>query len=66
MEEVHSTSRDDNGSKAHGVLAALENCETFFWLKFGHQVIGATEEISKCLQAKENHTAGSHCISTSC
>ena len=52
MDEVHSTTRDDNGSKAHGVLAALENFETFFCLKFGHLVFGATEEVSKCLQAK--------------
>lgn len=53
MEEVHSTTKDDNGLKAQGVLVALEKFDTFFWLKFAHLVFGSAEEVSKCLQAKD-------------
>ena len=53
MEEINLTTHDDNGLKAHGVLVALEKFETLFWLKFGHLVFGAAEEVSKCLQAKD-------------
>ena len=49
MEEVHTTTRDEYGLKAGGVLAALE---IFFGLKLGH-LFGAAEEISKALQAKD-------------
>lgn len=53
MEEVHHTTRDEYGLKAAGVLAALENFETFFGLKLGHLLFGAAEETSKALQAQD-------------
>ena len=53
MEEVHSTTHDEYGLKARGVLAVLEKFDVHFGLKIGHLLFGANEETSKVLQAKD-------------
>ena len=53
MEEVHSTTHDDYGLQAAGVLSSLEKFHVFFGLKLAHILFASAEETSKVLQAKD-------------
>ena len=53
MEEVHSTTHDEYGLKAGGIVTALEKCDTLFGLQLGHLLFGCAENTSKVLQAKD-------------
>eukprot|EP00731_Ephydatia_muelleri_P006192 Em0003g440a len=53
MEEVHSTTHDEYGLKAGGIVTALEKFDTLFGLQLGHLLFGCAENTSKVLQAKD-------------
>ena len=53
MEEVHSTTHDEYGMKAGGIVTALEKFDTLFGLQLGHLLFGCAENTSKVLQAKD-------------
>jgi len=53
MDEVHHTTHDEYGLKAHGILTSLEKFDTLFGLKLAYLLFGAAEEMSKCLQSKD-------------
>ena len=53
MEEIHCTTHDEYGLKAHGIFSALEKFDTLFGLSLGHLLFGASESLSKSLQAKD-------------
>ena len=53
MEEIHLTTHDEYGLKAYGILHSLEKFETYFGLKLAHLLFGASEQLSKTLQAKD-------------
>ena len=53
MEEVHSTTHDEYGLKAGGIVMALKKFDTFFCLNLGHLLFGCAENASKVLQAKD-------------
>eukprot|EP00731_Ephydatia_muelleri_P006208 Em0003g456a len=53
MEEVHSTTHDEYGLKAGGIVTALEKFDTLFGLQLGHLLLGCAENTSKVLQAKD-------------
>ena len=53
MAEVNSTTHDEYGLKAGGIVSALEKLNTLFGLKLGHILFGTAEEVSKSLQAKD-------------
>ena len=50
MEEVHSTTHDEYGLKAGGIVTTLD---TLFGLQLGHLLFGCAENTSKVLQAKD-------------
>ena len=50
MEDVHSTTHDEYGLKAGGIVTALD---TLFGLQLGHLLFGCAENTSKVLQAKD-------------
>ena len=52
MAEINSTTHDEYGLKAGGILRALEKFSTHFRLKLGYNLFG-TEEVSRGLQAKD-------------
>lgn len=52
MDEIHQTTHDEYGLKAHGLLLALEKFDTHFGLNLAYLLFGAAEEVSKSLQAK--------------
>ena len=53
MAEFNSTTHDEYGLKAGGIVSALEKFSTQFGLKLGHILFGTAEEVSKSLQAKD-------------
>ena len=53
LSEIHSTSRDEYGLKAAGLLSALEKFSTLFGLRQCHQLFSASEQTSRTLQAKD-------------
>ena len=53
MAEINSTTHDEYGLKAGGILTALETFWTLFGLQLGHVLFAAAEEVSKSLQAKD-------------
>ena len=53
MAEINSTTHDEYGLKAGGILSALEKFSTLFGLKLGHILFATAEEVSKSLQAKD-------------
>ncbi len=53
MQEVNTTTRDEYGMKAGGVLSILESFSTLFGLRLGHLLFAAAEETSISLQAKD-------------
>ena len=53
MEETNSTSLDEYGAKAGGVLAQLHTFDTYFGFKLSHLVFFATEQLSFFLQTKD-------------
>ena len=53
MTEINSTTHDEYGLKAGGIVSALEKFSTLFGLKLGHILFGTAEEVSKSLQAKD-------------
>ena len=57
MEEINYSTHDEYGLKAKGILTAMETFDTLFGLKLGYLLFGATEEVSKCLQAKDTSLA---------
>ena len=65
MEEVHSTTHDEYGLKAGGIVTALEKRDTLFGLKLGHLHIlfGCAENTSKVLQAKDLLIQEATCMS---
>ena len=52
MEEIHASTHDEYGLKAYGILMSLEKFETLFGLKLAYLLFGASEDVSKSLQAK--------------
>ena len=52
MGEIHDTTHDEYGLKAYGILTSLEKFDTHFGLKLAYLLFGASEEVSKSLQAK--------------
>ena len=53
MAEINSTTHDEYGLKAGGILSALEKFSTLFGLKLGRILFTTAEEVSKSLQAKD-------------
>ena len=53
MEEINHTTHDEYGLKAGGILSLLEKFDMLFGLKLGYLVFGASESLSKSLQAKD-------------
>ena len=53
MAEINSTTHDEYGLKAGGIVSALEKFSTLFGLKLGHILFGTAEEVSKSSQAKD-------------
>ena len=54
LEEIVSTTKDDHGLKAGGVLHSLETFNTLFGLKLAHLLFSAAEQVSLTLQRKDN------------
>ena len=52
LEDIHSTTHDEYGLKAHGFLHSLESFSTLFSLKLAHTLFSAAEQVSKALQKK--------------
>ena len=52
LEEIHSTTRDEYGLKAFGLLQNLEKFSTLFVLKLSYYVFGTSEHVSLTLQKK--------------
>ncbi len=52
LEEIHSTTRDEYGLKAYGLLQSLEKFSTVFGLKLSYHLFGASEQVSLALQKK--------------
>ena len=52
LDEVHSTTKDEYGLKAGGIVTALEKFDMFFGLQLGHLLFGAAENTSIVLQRK--------------
>ena len=46
LDEVHQTTHDEYGSKAAGLLSAMEKFSTLFGLKLGYLLFGASETLS--------------------
>ena len=53
FERISSSSYDDYGRRANGVLTQLGKFSVFFGLKLSHLVFGGTEQVSIALQAKD-------------
>ncbi|KAL5503223.1 hypothetical protein EMCRGX_G010140 [Ephydatia muelleri] len=53
LDEVHSTTKDEYGLKAGGIVTALEKFDMFFGLQLGHLLFGAAENTSIVLQRKD-------------
>ena len=53
LEEIHSTTRDEYGLKANGLLHALEQFSTLFGLRLSHLLYSAAETVSLTLQRKD-------------
>ena len=53
MEEIYCTTHDEYSLKAHGIFSELEKFDTLFGLSLGHLLFGASESLSKSLQAKD-------------
>lgn len=51
LAEINEEQHDEYGLKASGYLALLEKFEILFGLRLGYIVFGASEEVSKTLQA---------------
>ena len=54
LQEVHQTTHDEYGLQAAGLLtgiSGLEKYSTLFGLKLGYLIFGASETLSKSLQA---------------
>ena len=52
MAEINSTTHNEHGLKASGILSALEKFDTLFGLKLGYILFATAEEVSKSLQVK--------------
>jgi hypothetical protein len=52
FEDIHSTTHDEYGLKAHGFLHSLESFSTLFGLKLAQALFSAAEQISKAPQKK--------------
>ena len=53
LEEINSTTRDEYGLKAGGLLHALEAFSTLFGLKLAHLLFSVAEQVSSTLQSKD-------------
>ena len=53
LSEIHSTSQDEYGLRAVGLLNALEKFSTLFGLPLCQQLFSASEQTSRTLQAKD-------------
>ena len=53
LDEVHSTTKDEYGLKAGGIVTAVEKFVMFFGLQLGHLLFGAVENTSIVLQRKD-------------
>ena len=53
LEEVNSTTHDEYGLKAGGLLHALEVFSTLFGLKLAHLLFSVAEQVSSTLQSKD-------------
>ena len=53
LDEVHSTTKDEYGLKAGGIVTALEKFDMLFGLQLGHLLFGAAENTSIVLQRKD-------------
>ncbi len=53
MSEINSTTHDEYGLKAAGILASLEKFSILFGLKLGYILFAAAEQVSKSLQGKD-------------
>ena len=53
MAEINSTTHDEYGLKAAGMLTSLEKFSILFGLKLGYILFAAAEQVSKSLQAKD-------------
>ena len=53
MAEINSTTHNEYGLKAGGIVSTLENFSTLFGLRLGHILFGTAEEVSKSLQAND-------------
>ena len=53
LDEVHSTTKDEYGLKASGIVTALEKFDMFFGLQLGHLLFRAAENTSIVLQRKD-------------
>ena len=52
LEDIHSTTHDEYGLKAHGFLHSLESFSTLFGLKLAHTLFSAAEQVSLAFQKK--------------
>ena len=48
--EISDTCHDEYGRRAAGIVSQMEKFVTFFSIKLGHMIFGATEEVSRALQ----------------
>ena len=53
LEEIHSTTADDYGLKAGGLLQSMETFNTLFGLKLAHTLFSAAEQVSLTLQKRD-------------
>ena len=53
FERISSESHDDYGRRANGVLTMLDKFSVYFGLKLSFLVFGATEQVSRTLQARD-------------
>ena len=53
LDELHSTTKDEYGLKAGGIVTALEKFDMFFGLQLGQLLFGAAENTSIVLQRKD-------------
>ena len=53
MEEINFTTHDEYGMKAGGILASMQKFETYIGLQLAYTLFGASESLSRSLQAKD-------------
>ena len=53
LEEVNSTTHNEYGLKASGLLHALEAFSSLFGLKLAHLLFSVAEQVSSTMQSKD-------------